>query len=69
MIFVESRDIVYISQRLPRRPDSQLQLSLDANRHASITPNGAEMAPGALKRRTVDLDFYLHRVFRKTSFR
>lgn len=27
------------------------------------------MVPGAVKRRTVDLDFYLHRIFRKTSFR
>lgn len=29
----------------------------------------AEMVPGAIKRRKVDLDFYLHRIFRKTSFR
>lgn len=58
-----------LSQRLPRLPDSQLQLFLYADKHALITTNGGNMAPGALKSRTVDLDFYLHRVFRKTSFR
>lgn len=65
-----SRDIASIFADSPSRRNTTTTTFISCSTRLLFPEYyNVEMVTGAVQRRKVDLEFYLHRVFRKTSFR